>query len=244
MSTLGSVISACPVLRIADDDLEQAIRQPGLLEDRGKDGAAAHRRLRIRLEDHGIAQREGRGDDPHAQHAWRVPWRDRANDADGHAPNHAQALLDHGGDELAVGLPRHGRRGERLTGCEVLLVMHLVCDGRRSRAASKSRTRAMLLVYLCGTSQDRGAILVVRGRPCRLSFARRGGRARDVLWRRLADRQQVLARGRLAHFAFRAGAGVPIAKERVEPAVGGALGERFRRYCGHRASFGQRTAVS
>ena len=55
-------------VRAADDDLQQAIRQPGLGEDGSEHGAPDDGRLRIGLEDHGVAQREGRRDDAHAEH--------------------------------------------------------------------------------------------------------------------------------------------------------------------------------
>ena len=77
-------------LRAADHDLEQPLGQPRLAEDRLEHRAAADRRLRVRLEDDGVAQRERRGDDPHAQHARRVPGRDRPDDADGDPPHHRQ----------------------------------------------------------------------------------------------------------------------------------------------------------
>ena len=52
----------------ADDDLEQAVGQARLREDRREHRAADDRRLRVRLEDDGVAERQGRRDDAHAEH--------------------------------------------------------------------------------------------------------------------------------------------------------------------------------
>ena len=56
-------------LGAADDDVEQALGQPGLPEHRLEHRAAADRRLRVGLEDDGVADGQRRRDDPHAQHA-------------------------------------------------------------------------------------------------------------------------------------------------------------------------------
>ena len=56
-------------LGVADDDLQQAVGQAGLLEDGREHRAADDRRLRIRLEHDGVAERQGRRDDAHAEHA-------------------------------------------------------------------------------------------------------------------------------------------------------------------------------
>ena len=82
MSTFGSVISAWPVSASPMTIWSRPSGRPASLKIGREDGAAADRRLRIRLEHDGIAERQGRRDDAHAQHARRVPRRDRADDAD------------------------------------------------------------------------------------------------------------------------------------------------------------------
>ena len=125
----------------ADDDLEQAVGQPGLAEDRLEHGAADDRRLRIGLEDDGVAEGERRGDDAHPEHARRVPRRDRADHADRDPADHRQPPRHHGRDQRAVRLPRQRRGGEHLAIGEVRLVVHLALARRPSRASSMSRTR-------------------------------------------------------------------------------------------------------
>ena len=176
----GSLTSALAGLGVADDDLEQAVGQAGLLEDGGEHRAAADRRLRVRLEDDGIAQRQGGRDHAHAEDTGRVPRSDRADDAHGHAADHAQALLLDGRHEGAIRLPRHRRSGEHLTGREVLFVVHLVAMGAGLALRPRSELGPMRLVDLRRAPQDSGPLLVRRRGPRGLSFGRGRGGLGDI----------------------------------------------------------------
>ena len=68
----------------AADDLQQALRQAGLLEQARHQHAAGDRGVRVRLEHHGVAERERRRDRAQREHDREVPRRDHADDADRH----------------------------------------------------------------------------------------------------------------------------------------------------------------
>ncbi len=211
-------------LRAADDDVEQPVGQPGLAEHGLEHGPAADGRLRIWLEDHGIAQREGRGDHPHPQDRGRVPGRDRPDHPERHPANHGQPPSRHGRHERSVRLPGHGCRVVHLRDGEVLLVVHLAVDGARLPLRPAAELVPVCLVDLGRAPEDAGALGVVGLRPGRLSG--RGGRrgAGDVFRGRLREGEQRASGRGLADLAGLAGTGRPVGEERVEPAGGGGGG--------------------
>ena len=204
-------------VRPADDDLQQPLREAGLAEDGGEDGAAADGRLRVRLQDDGVAQGERRRDDAHAEDARRVPRGDGADDPDRHAPHHREAVGLRGRQQRPVRLGGHRRGVQQLLHREVLLVVHLVAVGAGLALRPRPELRPMGLVDGGGAAQDGGPLLVVRLRPRGLG---RSGRCRcpgDVVGRRLAEGREQDAGGRLALLDRLPGARSPVVEERVEP---------------------------
>ena len=212
----------------ADDDLENALGQPGLAEDDLEHRATGDRCLRIGLEDDGVAKRQRGRHDPHPEHARRVPGRDRPDDPDRHPPEHREPPGHDRWHQRAVRLIWHRRRGIELADREVLLVVHLVVDRARLSLGPRGELRAMGLVDVGRAAEDARPILVIRLRPGRLGGRRRGGGAGDVVGRRARVRQQVAAGGRLAGLVRGARARAPFRQQRIEPAACASLVRRVR----------------
>jgi hypothetical protein len=101
-------------VRAAGQHLEDAGRQTGLLEDAGEHRATGDRGARVRLEDDGVAERQGRRDRADGQDGGDVERRDDADDAGRHAAGERKPR-GAGAQQLAVGVA--GQRG----GLEALL---------------------------------------------------------------------------------------------------------------------------
>jgi len=100
---------ACLPRRMCDD-VEDAVRQPGLGEDLAPEQAAGDGRPLGRLQDDRVAERERCRDRARRENQGRVPRRDRADDADRLANPHRERTGIVRGQDLPDGLVRRGRR--------------------------------------------------------------------------------------------------------------------------------------
>ena len=88
------------------DDVQDAGRQTGGVEDLAPQLAADPRRLLGRLQDHGVAERQRRRDRPGRQDQGGVPGRDRGDHADGAPDAHRHRTGHVGRDHLTDGQVR------------------------------------------------------------------------------------------------------------------------------------------
>ena len=208
--TSGSVISASPVSGTAGQHVQQALGQPGLLEDPGEHDAAADRGARVRLEHHRVAERERRGDRAGGQDLREVERRDHADDADRDPLGEAQpGLLAR--QQLAVGPAGEGGRLVDLLGG----VVGLEGGGPADLAALPDHP----VLDLGGVgqpevgrpAQDRGPLGVRGGGPGRLRGRRLLDRAGHVVRGREADAAELAAGGGLDDGGVAAVGGDPAA---------------------------------
>ncbi|MNV05877.1 hypothetical protein D3C71_962300 [compost metagenome] len=209
---------------IAGQHVQQAGRQARQFEQAGDDEATAHRRARIRLEHHRIAQGQRRGDRTHGQVQREIERRDHAH----HAQRAATCQVEParlGRQHFTDAARRQRGRFVQRLGVDLGLEAGL----EPGRAALADQPFHDVLVVLLG--QLRGATQhlcarVVGGRGPRALRGRgsggRGGNAGRIGHRDLA---QDLAGGRFDH-VLGAGAGRPLAVEQLARPQGG--GEEFR----------------
>lgn len=108
--------------------MEQPLGQPGLGEDGGEREAAADRGARVRLQDHRVAQRQGRGDGADREDQRGVEGRDHAHDADRDPARVGQAGRL-AGQDLARGAGGEGGGLVALLGGHVQFEVGLAGDG-------------------------------------------------------------------------------------------------------------------
>ena len=176
-----------PDLAGAGDDVHDPRRQVGLAHDVGEQVGGQRRRAR-RLEDDGVARRQGRGDLP-GQHQQREVPRDDLGD---HAER-ARVAVREGVLELVgpAGVVEEVRRGQRHVDVAALLDrlagVHALDDGELARALLEDARDAVEVLRPLAARQLRPA------RPMRL--VGRGDRAADVRLRGVSDlRQRLLGR--------------------------------------------------
>ena len=132
MWTPGSATSASPVVHAARENGEEPIREARLLEDAGEHDTAGNRGPGVRFEEHGVAERERRGDGADRQDQREVERRDHPDHADGEAARQAQDGVP-GPQEFAVRLRRQAGGLEARAGREPDLQVGL--RGDRARLA-------------------------------------------------------------------------------------------------------------
>jgi ParB family chromosome partitioning protein len=198
---LGAVVGNEPLadLLVAGDDIEHPGRQPGVGQQLGDQQAPGQRRLRRRLEDHRVAERQRRGGHAHAEDQREVPRRDHADDADRHALGDAEAAGAVGGEDLADGA--RGQRGRlvQLVGGAADLVLRLAGDRAGLADDQVGDLVGAGLQRGGGAAQHGGALVVAGGGPSGLSGGGGGDGGVEVLGGRDAGVRERLARGLLEH---------------------------------------------
>jgi hypothetical protein len=184
-------------LAVARDHVQHALRDARLLEQPRDHDPAGDRRVVIRLEHDGVAERERRPDRAHRQHVGEVPRGDHADDTDRHPPGDARAPRRHRGQDLAERM-RDERRGHvELTDRRHDLVLDLPADRPRLADQPRSELRMMALHQLRGAAYDGDALGERRRRPLPLRLLGRLRGPRDRLRIPDAGRSKHLARGGL-----------------------------------------------
>ena len=195
-------------LGVAGHHLQQARGQARLFKHAGHDEAAAHRRARVGLEHHRIAQRQRRGHRAQAQDEREVERRDHAHHPVWHAPRNGQAPR-RAGQHLALGL--HGQGCCQVAQRDGLahLVLALGQDGARLPRNGQGQLIKVLLKNAGGAVEHCCPLarpLRGPGALCLGCAANRGlhvGRAGN------AHGAQHLAGGGLGDVAFAAQRGLP-----------------------------------
>ncbi|MCY1400067.1 hypothetical protein D9M71_151400 [compost metagenome] len=143
----------------------------GQLEQPGKQVAAAHRSLDIRLEHYRIAHGECRQNNPCRQNERRVPWRDDTDHAQRYSPGITPSGC-RGGQDMTDRLPGVPRRLDGLTRGGKDFKRRLRCNGARFPDDPATDLLGMKLAQLREATQDiaslhrRPASPVVLGQAC------------------------------------------------------------------------------
>ena len=196
--TSGLMIMASPTSAPPGSTCSSAVGQPGRREQLGEQHAAADRGARVRLEHHGVAERECWRYRPDRQDRRHVERRDHADHSGRHPAGHAQPRLRRA-QQLAVRL-----RGER-GGLVALLGRHADLQVAKRRDGSGFPGQpgldlvGVLKPQIAGLAQHRGPLAVRHGRPVHAALACPLHRCVDVGGARMADPAELLAGGRLGH---------------------------------------------
>lgn len=167
-------------VRPAGQHVEDVLRQARSGKDGRQGEPAADRRARVRLEDDGVAEREGRGDGADGEDERGVERGDDADDAgrDAACVRKAGRLA---GQDLAGGPGREGGGLVALLGGDVQLEVGLARDGSRLAHEPGAQLVGVLGEQVARTAQDGGAREV--GLPGPVALGRRSGprRGADVV---------------------------------------------------------------
>ena len=180
-------------------DVEDARRQTRLGRQLG-DAQQAQRRVAGRLDDHGVAGRQGRSELPGGHQGRVVPGDDRADHADRLAHDHGQRVLAGRGDvvvELVDGLGVPADGAGRLGDVDGPAVARWACPASRLSMRASSST----LASMASATREQDALAVGRGqrrpRPMLDGLARGADGDVDVGGVALGDVGQGLAGGRV-----------------------------------------------
>ena len=177
--TAGASTSAAPASAPPGRTCSTTVGKACLLEDASQHVAAAHRRARVGLEQHGVAERQRRGHRADGEDEREVERRDHPHDPGGHATGQRHPRL-RGGQDLAERVRRQRGRLVALLRRRVGLELRL----RRDRAGLPHEPvfdlGGMCLEQVTCPPKHCRTLLVRRPRPGPLRGRRGVGRGLDV----------------------------------------------------------------
>ena len=168
IATFGSSARADPASAVAGQHVQQALGQACLLEQPRDQHSAGHRRLHVRLEDHGIAQRQRWRHRPDGQDLREVPRADHPDHAERHPPRDRLPPRLAARQQVAPGLRRQRRRLPELTEHELDLEGCLAGDAAALPDQPGLEFLVVVLQDARGPPDQRRTLRAGPGRPLRL----------------------------------------------------------------------------